>query len=78
VPHIVRGVSLLVRHVREKRREASRGQDRSELEGIDVIVLDIYSHSLGNRHATCYVYFLRKAMYYAILMASPTSNTSRF
>jgi len=46
-------------------------------EAADAIVLDIYSHSFGNRHATCYVYFPRKAMNYAFLMASPTFNETR-
>jgi len=41
------------------------------------MALDIYSHSLGNRHATCYVYFSRKAMNRAFLMATPTYNESR-
>jgi len=46
-------------------------------EDIDVIVLDIYSHPFGNRHAPCYVSYPRKAMNNAFLMASPTYNESR-
>jgi hypothetical protein len=39
--------------------------------------LDIYSHPLGNRHVVCYVYFPRKAMNNAFLMASPTYKPAR-
>lgn len=74
---MVWGVSLLVRHVREKRRALWLRHRGVGSEGIDAIVLDIYSHSLRNRHATCYVYPPRKAMYNAFLMASPTTNESR-
>jgi len=47
------------------------------LQDIDAVLVDIYSHGFGNRHATCYVYFPRKAMNTAFLMATPTYNQSR-
>jgi len=59
------------------RRVAATVRDGTSGEGIDVIVLDIYSHPLGNRHAPCYVSYPRKAMNIAFLMASPTYKESR-